>query len=112
MRHQVPRLPLKVAPLSRNQFLKLNPSFGSPSVKELFRSRSAGRRKMLTCHGGDTAREKKYGKKICSSVNINLHFARNEISCTVLPGGTFGCFLFVNPGKISMHLTHLQVYIS
>lgn len=76
MRHQVLRLPLKVAPLSRNQFLKLNPSLGSPSVKEPFRSCSAvARRKMLTCHREDTAREKKkIEKKKKNLVNINLLF--------------------------------------
>lgn len=75
MQHQVPWLPRKVPPLSRNQFLKLSPSLGSPSVKEPFSSCSAARRKMLTCHRDDTTREKKiWGEKIL--VNVNLLFSQ------------------------------------
>lgn len=57
------RLLLKVALLSRNQFLKLNLS----TVKEPFRSCRAARRKMLTCHRVDTAREQNMRKKRLSN---------------------------------------------
>lgn len=92
MRH---RVPLKVPSLSRNQFLKLNPSLCSPLVKEPFRSCSGTQEKMLTCHREDMAREEKIREKKSWSLS-SCFFDRNWID---------------QSKKKKMHLTLLQVYI-